>query len=1286
MGIYYVSGDSSVGGVCGSNSGGNYGTISNCYNAGTVSGNSYVGGVCGESSSTVSSCYNTGTVCASGEYSEVGGVCGSNSFGTVSNCYNASTVSGNRYAGGVCGENFGIVSNCYNTGRVGGEYYVGGVCGGNGGTVSYCYNTGTVIGDNYNVGGVCGNNNAGTINNCYYLTDCAVDGSEITQCGIGAFPQGSTLADISGTTEELTDAQMKLQSSFVGFDFENVWAMGGNTIYSYPVLVENTPKAEAKEAVWDGTIANGFASGKGTESDPYIVETAEQLAYLAYSVNAGTDYSEKYIKLVKDIYINDTEGWENWAESAPTNEWTPIGTDHNGYVFGQFGGIFDGCGYKVLGIYLNDGTSGLFGYNKGTIKDVGVEKSFIFCGSAVVGGVCGENDGTVSNCYNAGTVSGNSFVGGVCGWNRGDVVYCYNTGTVSGNYYVGGVCGGNSTNISSNPSSTVNNCYNMGTVSGNDNVGGVCGECGIGEWFPGVVSNCYNTGTVSGNYNVGGVCGENSGTVSNCYYLIGCAVDRNGTTQYGIGTSSSGSSVADISGATTGLTDAQMKLQSSFVGFDFENVWAMGNSTTYSYPVLIENAPKAEENDAVWDGTVASGFAGGTGTEDDPYIIETAEQLAYLAYSVSAGTEYYGEFIKLTNDIFLNDTEGWENWAESAPANEWTPIGTENSAFMGTFDGDGHKILGIYLNSGEFNQGLFGYNTGEIKNVGVEKSYIGGGCNVGGVCGYNKGTVGNCYNTGTVSGNGEVFANYVGGVCGFNIGPVSKCYSTGSVSGRLYVGGVCGGDIDGTVYAIVSNCYNTGSVSGYYGVGGVCGDNISGTICNCYNMGYIKGNYFVGGVCGDNVGTVSNCYYLFDHMSVDGDVTSESGIGGGVADRGGSTAGLFETQMKKQGSFVGFDFENVWSIVPSTGYPYPILHVHSYTDVVTDPTCTEQGYTTHTCSVCGDVYTDTYTAALGHDFTDYVSDENATCTVDGTKTAHCNREGCLETDTVTDIGTKGHIITSIVTDPTCTEQGYTTHTCSVCGDVYTDTYTAALGHDFTDYVSDNNATCTVDGTKTAHCNHAGCTETDTVTDVGSKLGHSFGQPTYVWNGSQCTATRICTHDAKHVETETVTGTYVKDADAKCSVNEKGHYLANFKNQAFSSQTTAANSAEKTGTALTHYYEWIIDREAAPGAEGCKHEECSYCHDIRNANTPIPALPSSVLGDLDEIEGIDINDAIYLMYHTIFPDKYPINQTGDLNGDGVTDINDAIHLMYYTIFPDKYPLVDPNTLKKKELAV
>ena len=196
-------------------------------------------------------------------------------------------------------------------------------------------------------------------------------------------------------------------------------------------------------------------------------------------------------------------------------------------------------------------------------------------------------------------------------------------------------------------------------------------------------------------------------------------------------------------------------------------------------------------------------------------------------------------------------------------------------------DGDGHSVSGIYINSTADDQGLVGYlgSGGILQNVGVKASYIKGGSQVGGVCGYNSGPVTNCYNTGSVAGN-----NSVGGLCGMNAGTVTNCYNAGNVTGNdAYVGGVCGRN-DGTV----TNCYNTGSVEGYSNVGGLCGDNYD---------------------------TVTNCYYLT------GTATGGIGYGSGEATEktaeqfaSGEVAWLLQGEQAEQvwGQTIGTDESPVW--------------------------------------------------------------------------------------------------------------------------------------------------------------------------------------------------------------------------------------------------------------------------------------------------------------------------------------------------------------------------------------
>lgn len=121
------------------------------------------------------------------------------------------------------------------------------------------------------------------------------------------------------------------------------------------------------------------------------------------------------------------------------------------------------------------------------------------------------------------------------------------------------------------------------------------------------------------------------------------------------------------------------------------------------------------------------------------------------------------------------------------------------------------------------------------------------------------------------------------------------------------------------------------------------------------------------------------------------------------------------------------------------------VHVHDYTAVVTAPTCTEQGFTTHTCA-CGDSYADSYVNALGHAWDEGKVTKEPTEAENGEKTFTCTRCGAVRTEEIPQLP-HTHRYTAAVTPPTCTERGYTTHACA-CGDTYKDSYANALGHNF----------------------------------------------------------------------------------------------------------------------------------------------------------------------------------------------------------------------------------------------
>jgi hypothetical protein len=254
-------------------------------------------------------------------------------------------------------------------------------------------------------------------------------------------------------------------------------------------------------------------------------------------------------------------------------------------------------------------------------------------------------------------------------------------------------------------------------------------------------------------------------------------------------------------------------------------------------------------------------FAGGSGTEGDPYQIADWYQLHNVR-------NYLDSYFILVNN--LNSTTAGYMELASPTANEgkgWQPIGYGNwdgqqwtgEMFEGTFDGQDYEIGDLFINRpDEIEVGLFGfvYEGGTIKNISVMNATVTGSNPVGGLLGVNcYGTVSDSYSSGSVTGNLTV-----GGLVGVSYyGTVSDSYSTGSVTGNSGVGGLVGLNSYGTV----SNSYSTGSVTGNSSVGGLLGgQSYWSTVSNSYATGSVTGNSSVGGLLGQNYynSIVSNSY------------------------------------------------------------------------------------------------------------------------------------------------------------------------------------------------------------------------------------------------------------------------------------------------------------------------------------------------------------------------------------------------------------------------------------------
>ena len=286
--------------------------------------------------------------------------------------------------------------------------------------------------------------------------------------------------------------------------------------------------------------------------------------------------------------------------------------------------------------------------------------------------------------------------------------------------------------------------------------------------------------------------------------------------------------------------------------------------------------------------------------------ISTADELKTFRDDVNDGNTYENWYVYLANDITLDISEEWEPigfyFNDSS-----TPDDENNKPFKGIFDGKNHEINGIYINTTDKVQALFGLvSDGVIKNIGIgAKCEITGGQGTAGVVGYayKKSKIYHCYNLSNISINSPS----VGGIVGIlNNSYVDNCYNLGKINGNTNVGGIAGyvtlnskisqsynaGSIGGNEYYVggisgytyikssINSCYNIGEIKADKILGGITGyirDNAY--IQNCYSIGQIIGNSNVSGIVGHvNVGEIYNCFYLENTVNNSNDKINREGV------------------------------------------------------------------------------------------------------------------------------------------------------------------------------------------------------------------------------------------------------------------------------------------------------------------------------------------------------------------------------------------------------------------------
>ena len=398
-----------------------------------IVGSQIIGGIVGAcKSGNITNCHVTATVRLLCHIIRAGGIAGIIE-GAVSGCTSAATVghagnnANNGFFGGIAGSSYsgGSVENCLVLGgSVSGSYYVGAIVG---------YNTICTITHNYHtlkgLGGVNGSDQNGALLGYEFPTAISAMGNAASTYGTGSYT--------------------------------------GITVYSNGLAYNgkyycNTP--------WDGS---------GTETNPYIIYSANALDKLASNVNGGTSYFGKYFELGANITY----------DKSVENNFTPIGNDYR-----YMDGYFDGKGHTISGLNVNrpnENCVGLFGKHVGwSVKNLILANSTIV-GKNYVGGIMGSGQAsstsqiTIENCHVTSdvTVSGSEAVGGIFG----EIFGC-----------------------------TVRGCISAAAVSGRSSVGSIIGNNNGGH-----IQDCLVLGgTVSGSNYVGAIAGNNTGTLTNNYYTV----------------------------------------------------------------------------------------------------------------------------------------------------------------------------------------------------------------------------------------------------------------------------------------------------------------------------------------------------------------------------------------------------------------------------------------------------------------------------------------------------------------------------------------------------------------------------------------------------------------------------------------------------------------------------------------------------------------------------------------------------------------------------------------------
>ena len=882
-----VTGNYDVGGAIGR--AGDVGSISGVTVTGNVNNNTSnvcTGGIAGYSNLNISNATYSGNVTGGGW---VGGIVGFSQAKTFNNLTATGSVKGtysdSDFVGGICGkcENGLTISNGTSRCKVTGKQYTGGIVGGSESgavTLTSCYAEGDITGTTA-VGGICGqikNPDSSSISGCNYW------------------------GDITGTSQ-LGGVVGAVTTDYASPDFNAITGAGirysGNYPYSHCFFNSSNPVFTKQTDTYN--IHSGYYVKTEDIADWVCSEHYVQV----YAIGKYTMPYQVLNNILTSTNISNTVNIINSSAISNIN-----GT--SAYVGGIIGRDIDSYKPKYIVsetkiIYYYEGASS-------TSTTALTLKKYSYSYTTT----------NISESYFSGNLTGTNNIGGIAGTKQGGQINkCYASASINGGQNIGGIAGYLfKDSLNTNENSLNANVSVCPSITGTSNVGRIYGS-------------------TDGNFSVAAL-----GTTSENRSMATTQVVVNGVTQ----------TITDNLQNGTAVGVSQLRYKSNYVawGWDFNNNWTIQDTESFPYKswqtapptfsgkltsgattisgkstdggtvYLTTGAGKtysATCSGTTWSVTVDALHAGetvtayaagankeksyfttttvvflGSGTEEDPYQIASAEDLQGL---------YTGGYYKIMNDISLT---AWIN--KYSPSKGWLPVGYDGVAVY--VDGDGHTITGLWTNSTDQYTGLFSkLKDGYIKNLNVEvasgKKVKGGGQYTGILIAYATGfELSNC----SVKGNAEG-TKYVGGIAGYiegasagsNLVDLTYEGSLASSTASAYIGGIAG-HCTGGLYHVSSVVQITATGSNTY-IGGLIGsfNNNSKTVSQCtteVNISSSGTGCYIGGLIGKSSNTVTTGCYSSGTIQVTGDNSMTGGIagylsGGGISDNY-STATISGTQ------------------------------------------------------------------------------------------------------------------------------------------------------------------------------------------------------------------------------------------------------------------------------------------------------------------------------------------------------------------------------------------------------